>query len=70
MTAGVARAVEEGRDELTHDEASAYAEEQTEKYFGLSVAQFVRSAEEGTLPEDDPMVVHLALLTGAKLHSC
>jgi hypothetical protein len=70
MSPAIARAIDENRDELTLDEARAFAEEQTQKYFGLTVADFVREAEAGRLPEDDPMVVHLALLTGAKLHTC
>lgn len=67
---GLAQTIEEGRDELTPEEARAYAEEQTQKYFSMSFDQFVRSAEAGTLPEDEPMVVHLALLTGARLQTC
>lgn len=60
----------EGRDELTLDEARAYAEEQTYRYFGLSLDAFIKAVEDGSLPDDEPMVVHLALLTGARLHSC
>lgn len=60
----------EGRDELTPEEARAYAEEQTQKYFRLSVEEFIAQAEAGALPEDEPMAVHLAILTGARLPSC
>lgn len=60
----------EGRDELTAAEAREYVEAQTRTHFGLSIEDFIRKAEDGSLPEDDPVVVHLALLTGAKLHSC
>lgn len=62
--------VAEGRDEMTVEESRAFAEEQTQEYFGISVAEFKHRAEEGTLPADDPTVVHLAILTGAKLKSC
>lgn len=60
----------EGRDELTPEESRAYAEEQTQKYFGLSVEDFIARAEAGQLPDDDAMVVHLAILTGARLQTC
>lgn len=70
MSAALAHAIEEHRDELTEEEARAFAEEQTQKYFGLSVGDFVRQAEAGALSEDDPMVIHLAFLTGARLRSC
>lgn len=60
----------EGRDELTPEESRAFAEEETQKYFGLSVDDFIAHAEAGRLPEDDAMVVHLAILTGARLPSC
>lgn len=62
--------VAEGRDEMTPEESRAFAEEQTQQYFGITVAEFLHRAAEGTLPEDDPMVIHLALLTGARLNSC
>jgi hypothetical protein len=63
------RVIEDGRDELTPDEARAYAEEQTQKYFGMSVDEFNARAALGTLP-DSPHVVHVALLTGARLQAC
>ncbi len=61
---------QEGRDELTPDEFAQLLEEQTRRYFGISVAEFRSRAEEGSLPVDHPMVIHLALLTGANLHAC
>lgn len=64
------KVIAEGRDELTQEESHALVEEETQEYFGLTVEEFVRRAEEGTLPADDAMVVHLALLTGAKLKRC
>src|SRR5205807_9074380 len=70
MTPALARAIEEGRDELTLEEARQFAEEQTQKYFGMSVDEFRRVAQAGELPEDDPMVVHVALLAGVDLLSC
>lgn len=60
----------EGREELTPEESRAYAEEQTQKYFGMSVEEFIAKAEAGQLPEEDAMTVHLAILTGARLPSC
>lgn len=70
MSPTVVTAIEAGRDELTHEEARAFAEEQTQEHFGLSVEEFAQRAADGTLPEDDPVVVHLALLIGVRLHSC
>jgi hypothetical protein len=70
MSPALRDAIRDGRDELTPDEARAFAEEQALKYFGMTVDEFRRAAEDGTLPEDDPMVVHVALLTGAELPSC
>lgn len=69
-TTAVSDAIQEGRDELTPEESRRFAEEQVGEYFGISVEEFRRRAEAGSLPEDDPMVVHLALLTGADLHTC
>ena len=70
MSPALAHAIEEHRDELTQEEAQSFAEEQTRKHFGMSVEEFVRAADADRLPNDDPMVVHVALLTGARLHSC
>ncbi len=58
------------QDELTPEEFARLLEEQTQRYFGLSVAEVRRRAEEGSLPEDHPMVIHLALLTNVKLLAC
>lgn len=70
MSPVLANVAKEGRDELTPEEAYQFADEQTRHYFGLSVEEFIKHAEAGELPHDDPMVLHLALLTGARLHSC
>jgi hypothetical protein len=63
-------ALREDQDELTLAEARELAEEEACNHFGMTVDEFRRAAKEGTLPEDDPMVAHLALLTGAEIHSC
>lgn len=70
MSPALAKAIEEHRDELTPEEAHAFADEQTRQFFGLSVEEFIERAEAGKLALDDPMTLHLALLTGARLHSC
>ena len=70
MSPALAKALQEGRDELTRQEAHEFAEEQALQYFGISVEEFVKQAEAGNLPHDDPMVLHLALLTGARLQAC
>lgn len=70
MSPVLAQVLDDDRDELTVDEARQYAEEQTDRYFGMSVAEFVRRAEAGQLDADNPMVVHLALLTGARIKTC
>lgn len=69
MSPGVARAVEEGREELTPAETREYLEEQTRKYLGISLDEFLRRAEDGTLPEH-PAVAHLIMLSGARPTSC
>jgi hypothetical protein len=66
----LAQAVAEGRDELTSDEAEQFADDQAREYLGMSVDEFRRRAADGTLPEDDAMVIHIALLPGARLRSC
>ena len=70
MSPVLAKALEEGRDELTPDEARQFADDQSRQYFGLSIEEFIERATAGELPHDDPMVLHLALLTGVRLHSC
>ena len=58
-------------DELTLDEARQFAEDQTQRYFGVSVDEFRQHAAEGSLSGDDhPMFVHVAMLTGAVLRNC
>lgn len=57
-------------DELTPEEAKQFVEDQMQEYLGMSVEEFRQRAVAGTLPEDDAMVVHLALLTGTHLRSC
>lgn len=70
MSPTLAQALDEGR-ELTADEARQYVAEQVQEHFGLTVEEFNRRAEAGELsPDDDPMVIHLALLTGVRLPSC
>ncbi|MDE0804528.1 MAG: hypothetical protein OSA99_14545 [Acidimicrobiales bacterium] len=63
-------AVAEGRDELTAAEAHAYVAAQARQHFDLSLEEFVQRARDGSLPEDDAVVVHLVLLSGAKLPAC
>lgn len=70
MTPAVARSIEQGRDELTDEEARQFAEEQAQEYFRMSVDEFAAKAQEGSLPQDDPMVIHLSLLIGAPLDAC
>jgi hypothetical protein len=62
--------LEEGRDELTAEEMAEFAAEQVRTYLGMTVAEFRQHAQDGTLPMDNWMVVHLALLTGVDLPSC
>jgi hypothetical protein len=59
----------DNRDELTEDEARAFLEEQTLRYLGMGLEEFMRRADEGKLPEH-PMVEHLVLLTGARPGTC
>lgn len=59
----------DGRDELTQEEASEFAAEQTEKCLGMTPEEFVEHAADDTLP-DSPVVLHLALLLGVKLKRC
>ncbi len=69
MTAGVAKAIQEGRDELTAEEAREYVEAQVRDRLGMSLAEFYRRASAGDLPED-PSVPHLVLLAGADSSGC
>jgi FKBP-type peptidyl-prolyl cis-trans isomerase (trigger factor) len=66
----LSKVVEEGRDELTPEEAEQFADEQSRQYLGMSIGEFKELASNDALSHDDPMVVHIALLAGVKLHSC
>ncbi len=70
MSPTLSRALDEGRDELTVEEAEQFADEQANKYLGMPIDKFRVLAAEDRLPNDDPMVVHIALLAGVELHSC
>lgn len=52
------------RDELTREEAEALLEAETQKYFGMSVAEFVDALDSGKLPDDDAMVIHIRAMLG------
>jgi hypothetical protein len=69
MSPELTQAVEDGRDELTDEETRRYLEDQTRAYFGMSLDEFLRRAEEGTLP-DHPAVAHLIMLSGATPSTC
>lgn len=68
-TAAVERAIAEGRTELTDEETREYLDEQTRVTLGMTLVEFMRRADEGTLP-DHPAVPHLVLLTGARPGPC
>jgi hypothetical protein len=70
MSPTLSRVTEEGRDELTVEEAEQFADEQAKKHLNMTIAEFKERAASGDLPHDDPMVVHVALLAGVELHSC
>jgi hypothetical protein len=70
MSQILSKAVAEGRDELTLDEAEQFADEQAQQYLGMPIDEFRRRAADDELPEGDPMVVHIALLAGVELHAC
>ena len=70
MSPTLSRAAEEGRDELTLEEAEKFADEQAREYLGISIKEFRRLASTGELSMDDPMVVHIALLAGVELPAC
>lgn len=69
MTAGLADAVAEGRDELTPEEAQEYLDAQTQAVYGLPLDEFIKLAEANELPPH-PALAHLVLLTGARSDSC
>jgi hypothetical protein len=70
MSPVLSNAVDEGRDELTAEEAEQFADEQSREYLGMSIEDFRDHAARDELPHDEPMVVHVALLSGVELHSC
>jgi len=70
MSPTLSKAVSEGRDELTPEEAEKFADEQSSQYLGMSIGEFRGLATKDALSRDDPMVVHIALLAGVELHSC
>jgi hypothetical protein len=63
-------AVDDGRDELTADESERFVDEEARRYLGMSVGEFRKRAAADDLPEDNPMVVHIALLAGVQLQHC
>lgn len=70
MSAALAQAAKDGRDELTREEMEQFAEEQARAYLNMDLAEFRRRAADDTLPTDNPTVVHVALLAGVELHAC
>jgi hypothetical protein len=70
MSPTLSRVLDEGRDELTVEEAEQFADEQANEYLGMSIDKFRQLAANDCLSHDDPMVVHIALLAGVQLHSC
>jgi hypothetical protein len=69
MTPGTSQAIDDNREELTAEEARVFLADQTRRYLGMELDEFLRRAEDGTLP-DHPMVEHLILLTGARPGTC
>jgi uncharacterized glyoxalase superfamily metalloenzyme YdcJ len=70
MSPTLSQVAKDGRDELTPDEAQQFASEQAKQYLGMTIEKFKELAAANELPDDDPMVVHIALLAGVELHSC
>lgn len=70
MSAALAQATKDGRDELTLEEMEQFADEQSRSYLDLNLEEFRRRASADELPTDDPIVVHIALLAGVELHTC
>jgi hypothetical protein len=68
-TSAAVRAIAEGRTELTEPETLEYLNDLTREALGMTLDEFVRRADEGTLPEH-PAVPHLVLLTGARPGPC
>jgi hypothetical protein len=65
----IERAAAEGREELTEAESKEYLESEVHRYLDMTLSEFYKRAEDGTLP-DHPAVAHLILLTGAHPSSC
>ncbi len=63
------RVADANRNELTDEERSEFLEESVNRFLGISLAEFMRLAQEGNLP-DHPAVAHLVLLTGANSTYC
>lgn len=57
------------RDELMLEEARAYAEHQTQKYFGMSVEEFVAAVKRGEL-DGNAAAIHIAMLIGPNIPHC
>ncbi|HEY5244421.1 MAG TPA: hypothetical protein VIJ60_02050 [Acidimicrobiales bacterium] len=70
MSPTLSKAVTEGRDELTPEEAERFADEQAQQYLGMSIEEFRKRAAADDLPEENPMAVHIALLAGVELQAC
>jgi hypothetical protein len=70
MSAVLNRARNQGRDELTAEESEEYLNEQSLRYFGIPITEFRQRAVADTLPADDPVVLHIALLAGVTLPHC
>jgi hypothetical protein len=66
---GPTKAILEGRDTLTADEAREYVAAEIWDRFGMTLEEFYERAEAGELP-DDPAIPHLVLLTGARSPGC
>lgn len=65
----IEKAAAEGREELTEAESKKYLATEVRRYLGMSLDEFYKRVENGTLPEH-PAVAHLILLTGARPSSC
>lgn len=56
--------------ELTLAEARAFAESQTQEHFSMPVEEFMRKSQAGAFDVEDPLVVHISLLIGARPPAC
>jgi hypothetical protein len=52
--------------ELNREDFLQLLEERIHAAFGISLAEFVRGLEDGSIGADDPGVAHLAILVGAR----